>query len=169
MKDPKGFTLTEILVYIALFSLLISAVISFTLWAFRSYAKARAIREVSADAKRTMEMIALSVKTAESVYTPTTNAHQLSLETKQFLPEGETNSYLDFYFCQGHICLKKESEAPIVLTGQETEVSDLSFEVIGFSPPSVKINLFLNFKNPENKPEYEASINLSSTVCLRRY
>lgn len=169
-NKQKSFTLMEILVYVAVLAILVSAVSSYFLWTTRSNAKARAMREVADNARRAMEQMTYEIKEAKSIYTPTTTANQLSLETAKYLPTGETTSYIDFYLCGTQLCLKKESQNPIALTSDRVKVSNIVFsQVVTSNVPSIQINLKIDYKTSATRPEYQASINLQSTVSLRSY
>jgi len=169
--NNKSFTLIEVLVYVAVLAIIISAVSSFFLWAIRSNTKTKVMRETLDNARRAMEIITYEIKEAKSIYTPTTTSSQLSLETTHYLPQGEQTSYIDFYLCENQLCLKKESQDPIALTSDRVEVKNLSFSEIATAPSdsSVQINLEVEYKNPFNLPQYQASVNLTSTIALRSY
>lgn len=165
-KKQKGFTLMEVLVYLAVLAIIIASVSSFLVWAIKSNTKARAMREVLDNARRVMEIMVYETRGASSIYTPTSTSTQLSLQTTRYLPPGDEVGYIDFYLCQETtLCFKKDSENPIALTSDSVEVDNLEFIQIATS--SVQINLGIIFKNPQNRPEYEASIDLSSTVSIR--
>ncbi len=170
-----GFTLIELLAYIGVLVVIISAISSFFLWAVRLNAKIRAIRETSDNAWRTMEIMTYEIKEAKSIYTPTSifdsQLGQLSLEKVKYLPAGEATTFIDFYLCGTQLCLKKESENPIALTSDRVEVKSLTFSQIATTStvPSIQINLKIDYKAPANKPEYQASVNVTSTASLRSY
>ena len=171
-KYKRGFTLMEILIYIAVLAIIVSAVSGFLVWAIKSNTKAMAMREVSDNARRSMEMMSYEIREAKSIYTPTSTSTQLSLETTHYLPSGETLTYIDFYLCGAAtttLCLKKESQDPIALTSDMVEVNNLEFIQIATTTPSIQINLRINFKNPQNRPEYRAEISLTLTTSLRSY
>jgi len=170
----KGFTLIEMLIYIAVLSIIILAVSSFFLWTVRSNTKAKAMRETQDNARRIMEIMTSEIKEAKNIYTPTSifDSHpgQLSLETTKYLPEGETKSYIDFYLCEERLCLKKESQNPITLTSDQVKVSNLVFtQIVSGEIPSIQIDLRIDFKDTTGRPEYQASVNLKSTASLRSY
>ena len=175
IQDSRiGFTLMEILVYIAVLSIVIVAIISFVLWFTHSNTKAKVMRETLDNARRAMEIMSSEVKEAKSVYTPTSifDSHpgQLSLETSKYLPEGEKTSFIDFYLCDNRLCLKKESQDPVALTSDSMEVNKLVFtRILSGESPSIQIDLTIDYKNPTNRPEYQASVNLTSTASLRNY
>ena len=168
-KINQGFTLIEIIVYIAVLSLLVVSVSAFALWAIRSQTKSKAMTEVLNNGRRAMEIMTQEIKEAKGLYAPTITANQLSLETKKYLPTGETNTYLDFYLCGSRLCLKKESQEIIPLTSDNVQISNLVFTQIATSSPSVQIDLTIDYKNPNNRVEYQASVNLKSTAALRSY
>ena len=157
----------EILVYIAVLAIIVLSVSAFLIWATQSNTKAKAIRETSDNARRAMEIMVYEIKEAKSIYTPTSSSTQLSLETTHYLISGEDTSYLDFYLCGAALCLKKESANPFALTSNSVEVNNLEFIQIATS--SIQIKLGINFKNPQNRPEYQASINLTSSASFRSY
>lgn len=171
----KGFTLVEILVYIAVLSIVVLAVSGFFLWIVRSDGKARAVWEVSDNARRVTEILALEIKEAKNIYTPTsvfsTSSGQLSLETEKYLPQGETETYIDFFLCEKRLCLKKEGQGPVALTSEQVEVNNLEFNLIAATStaPSVRINLKIDYKNPAENPEYQASFNTTTTISVRSY
>ena len=174
-KNGAGFTLMEILIYVGVLAIVILTISSFFLWITRSNAKAKAMRETLENAKRAMEIMTSEIREAESIYTPTsvfsTSSGQISLETKKYLPEGEETSYIDFYLCENRLCLKKEGENPIALTSDSVEIKNLEFNLITTTStlPSIQINLKVDYKNPQNRPELIASVILNSTVSLRSY
>lgn len=163
----KGFSLIEILVYMTIFVVVFLAISSFFIWIIKGNIKNKVMREVLDNGRRAMEMMTYEIKEAKGVYSSTTTSNQLSLETKKYLAEGESASYIDFYICDKQICLKKESQGPVAITSDRVEVDNLSFTLIGEKQSSVQINLKISFKNPTNRPEYRASIDLTSTASLR--
>jgi len=172
--SQKSFTLIEILVYIGVLSIIILVLVSFVLWFLHSNTKAKVMREVLDNARRAMEIMTYEIKGAESIYTPTSifDSHpgQLSLETSKYLPEGEETTYIDFYLCDTQLCLKKESQDAVVLTLDNVEVSNIVFTlIVSGEVSSIQIDLKIDYKNPADRPEYRASVNLTSTASLRSY
>lgn len=173
-ENKKGFTLMEVLVYVAVLVIIITAVSSFFLWLIKSNTKAKVMRETLDNARRVMEIMSYEIKEAKSVYTPTSifDSHpgQLSLETIHYLPEGEKTTYINFYLCEDRLCFKKEDLNPIALTSDRVRVANLVFnQIITGETPSIQINLKVDYKGPTNRPEYQASVNLKSTASLRSY
>lgn len=171
----KGFTLTEVLVYIAVLAIIIAAVSSFLLWQISSSAKSRATRETQYNAERALSIMTQEIREARSVYTPTSvfniNPSQLSLETAKYAPAGEAAGYIDFFICGTQLCLKKESQNPVALTSESVEISNLIFRQIATTStiPSIQIELKVDYIATSTRPEYQASFAATSTVSLRSY
>lgn len=159
----------EILVYMGLLSIIILTISLFVHWSIYSHTRAKAMREVSDNGREAMRLMIHEIQEAEGIYTPNTTSAQLSLETKKYLPEGEETTYIDFYVCEKKLCFKKESQDPVALTSDNLEINNLVFTQVGTNPPSVQIELTLNYKNPQDRPEYRVSIDLTSAASLRSY
>lgn len=174
-KKKSGFTLTEVLVYISVSSIIILVIASFFLWTNRSNAKSKALREVLNNSKIAMETMTYEIKHAESVYSPTSvfssSTGQLSLQTPNYAQQNETTSYVDFFICEDRLCLKKENQEAMVLTSEKVKINNLKFFQVntGTSTDSIQISLGINYVAPSDKPEYQASINTTSTISLRHY
>ena len=164
----KGFTLIEIVVYIGVLMFLMAAVFSLLLWFISSAAKTKAMREVSDNSKRAMNAMINEIREAKAVYGPTTASDQLSLETTKYLPDDETSAYIDFFLCDGRLCLKKESQTVSALTSESVEITNLVFtKIVSGGRTSVRVQLGMEYKNPSGRPEYGAEINFVSAASLR--
>ena len=160
----RGFTLMEILIYIAVLAIVFLAVSGFLTWSIKLNAKTRAIREVTDNTRQAMEIMSYEIKSAKSIYGPTSDSNQLSLETKNYLPSGETSTYIDFYLCGealSALCLKKESQDPMAITSDKVKVSNLEFLQISTTTPSIQIQMSINYE--------QTSIAVTSTASLRNY
>ena len=155
----------EILVYISVFAIIFLSVYSFLTWTIKSNDRIRAIREVTDNARRALEVMTYEIREAGGVYTPTSSTTQLSLETSHYLPQGESSTFVDFYLCGNNadvICLKKESQNPTAITSDRVQVSGLEFLQISTTTPAIRIKLKIDYDGL-------ASINSTSTVSLRNY
>lgn len=175
-RRNRGFTLTEVLVYIAVLTVITASASSFFLWISRTNNKARAAREVLNNIRIAMDAMTHEIREGKSIYASTSaflvDNGQLSLETIKYLPVGENTSYIDFYICEERLCLKKENQqTPVALTSDRVEIERLKFSEIATTStvPSIQIELKINYQTPSVKPEDQFSINTTSTVSLRNY
>lgn len=172
-KKGEGFTLIEMLVYVAVLVIVFSAVVYFFLWTTRSQTKAKVIHEVLNNARRAIEIMNSEIKEAKNIYTPSSifDSHpgQLTLQTTKHLPAGENTSYVDFYLCDDRLCLKKESQPPVALTSDKVKVTNLLFNQIASTSPAIQIDLKIEFKDSTGRPERQTAIETTSLSSLRSY
>ena len=167
----RGFTIIEIVVYVAVLGLLVSAIASFFLWASNVSAKNQAMAEVLNNVQRALSTITAEIRKAKTVYTPTTFTAQLSLETRDSLGVGETSGFVDFFLCGEQLCLKRESQPVLAITSDKVVVSYLSFTAINYSSTtaSVQVGLKVDYKGGAGKAERQAVFSATSTAALRPY
>ncbi len=169
--NKKGFTLTELIVYVAVFVILITTVTLFATAFIKATTKSRIKKEVSLGTYSAMKAMVYEIKRANSIYTPTSvfNSHpgQLSLETSQELPEGEQITYIDFYLDgeENHkrLYIKRESRNSQLLISENLKVTNLEFEYLASAS---RIDLTLEYDTPVS--EYQYSYSLSSGGSIRK-
>ena len=163
----RGFTLTELIVYIAIFVILITTVTLFAMAFIKTTTKSRIKKEVTLGTYSAMKVMIYEIKRANSIYTPTSvfDSHpgQLSLETSQELPEGEQATYLDFYLDSDRLYLKRESQNPQLLISKNLKVTNLEFEYLASAS---RIDLTLEYDTSVS--EYQYSYSLSSGGSIRK-
>ncbi|MBI3335115.1 MAG: type II secretion system protein [Candidatus Portnoybacteria bacterium] len=163
----KGFTLVEYLIYIVIFGLLSSTLLFAASRFITLLRQTHLLREMQDDARLVGEEIAQEAQNALSIYTPTsvfnTSPGQVSLETKSYLPTGETTTYVDFYLASKGIYRKREGSSPTRLTSQGIEVT--SFVVRHLTQaqtPALRIEYSLDSKDLPGGP-----IPFTITASLR--
>lgn len=168
-KSGAGFTLVETVVYVAVLSLLLSSIGTFSVWILRVNTKVIAMEEVISNAERVKDSITQEARQAVSLYALTTNSSQLSLETKANLPAGETNTFVDFFLCNQQICKKTESQNPMAITSGSVRVSQFQVTEVASSSSkkSLQIHLVIEYPNPGNRPEATASQDITFSVAIR--
>jgi type II secretory pathway pseudopilin PulG len=174
IKINNGFTLIELIVYVAAVSIVIGAIIIFAIWATRLGTKIKINYAISNNARRAMETMVYEIKKSRSAYTPTsifaTNPGQLSLQQVATTTPGEITTYVDFFKCGDGLCLKKEGAEPQALTSSQVKITNLIFtQILNASTTSIQINLGVKSTLYSSDPRYETSINLISTATLPPY
>lgn len=167
----KGFTLIELIVYVAVFAILMTTITLLAIAFIENTAKNRIKKEVVSGAYSAMNSIIYEIKRANNIYTPTSifnsNVGQLSLETSQGLPPGEEITYLDFYVdSDNKLYIKREGQNPQILISENLKVTNLEFEHLDSTIDSVRINLTVEYDATVS--EYQYSYGLSSSASLRR-
>ncbi|MDO8474156.1 MAG: type II secretion system protein [bacterium] len=166
----KGFTVIEIIAYVAVLGIIGTSFSAVLLWSMKTYTKSQIMQETAWNAQRAMDIMVQEIRESKRVYTPTALTSQLSLATAKYAPTGHMESFIDFFVCQEKLCLKKESQDPVALTLDNVRVTSLSFLRVQSSPAteSVRITLQVEYKNPNNRPELISSVELSSAASVRK-
>lgn len=128
-----GMTLIEVVIYVALFVILMVVVVLFFLNIFRTALSVRAQHAAVQNGVLALQAIELETRHAEYVYTPTSalevDQGQLSLRTPRFAPTDHDVAYVDFYLDNGVVYEKRDDGTnPIALTSGDVDVSTLRFE-----------------------------------------
>lgn len=166
----QGFTLIELLIYLAIFAVLITTISVFSITTIKTIRRGQIRKEVVSAAYSAMKTMLYEIKSASNVYNPTSvfNGHpgQLSLQTTEYLPEGENLTYIDFYLDNNNkLYLKKEGYNPQILISDKLDITNLEFEYLASSSELVKIDLTIIY-NTFN-PEYQYSYSLTSSAGIR--
>ncbi len=167
----KGFTLIELLAGLAIFVVVFGILTTFIVWVYRSNVKFQALSEVATNTQRATQVMLDEIRSSASIYMPTTNASQLSLETPRYQPAGEEFSFIDFFVCGTQLCMKKETDAsPVAITSDKVTVDALSFNIIASAngPSSVQVTLTMSYKSSGSLEE-QAQTSITSSATLRNY
>lgn len=172
-KRQAGFTLVEMLVYIAILTIVLALVVSFMVNLMRFYTRYRVEREISTNIREAMNYMIREIKTSQRIYTPTSlfgsSPGQLSLETGINLPTDETATFIDFYIDNGQLLIKREGQNPLAITSDRINVSNLVFT--NFTNASlgelVQINLTMEYRDISSRLEFLPEQSLTSSASLR--
>lgn len=169
----KGFTLVELIVYVALFVIILILIFQFTLSLIDSTARASAKEEVQVNAAAIIRTFGFETRHAQAVYTPTSDfvgdPGQLSLVTTRNLPPDETETYTDIYLYNGRLCVKREVTGASCRTSEKVEITSLQFTEITQpgGQESVQMLATLRYRSPRSSYYFEEIIQTSAR--LRNY
>lgn len=165
----KGFTIIEVIVYIAVLGVIGTSILAVFVWGIKAYTKSQAMQETTWNAKRAMDAMVQEIREAENIYSPTTVGSQLSLEISKYASSGHATSFVDFFLCEEKLCFKRESHPAVVLTSNNVRVTQLLFQEVRTDParPSMQVTLRVAYKNPNNRPELSSFVELSSVASVR--
>lgn len=171
-KFIKGFSLVEVLVYVAILGMVISITVGFFSDLMQTYSKTNAKSDVTSNISSVMKIISDEIKYANGIYTPTTvlnsNTGQLSLATTFNAPVGHSSTFIDYYLDNGVIYEKREGVSATPLTSNRVFITALKFErFISNGKDTVKVTIDGKINTASTNPEYQANISLTSTISLR--
>ena len=168
MSRPKqtGFTLVEILLYIAIASAFLLTLSSFVILSFRSRAEAQVIAEVEQQGEKLMQTITITARSASSITTPIagTSGSTLILATSS----GSTNP-TTFSLSGGVISITEGVSTAVALNNSQVTVSSLTFTNLSRTgtPGVVRIQFTLSYNGNTSKREYAYSKVFYGTASLR--
>jgi len=169
LSSKSGFTLIEMMVYVGIMAIVVTALVIFTSDSIKVNNKCLMLRVSLDNAERAVEIIAKEIKHARNFYTPTsvfdTSPGQLSLKTIKNLPEGEKETYVDFYIEDEKLYIKREGTISEALTSNEVRVTNLVFRNLG---SSIQIDLTVDYKSFSSRSAYQASTSLTTSATLRQ-
>jgi len=162
----KGFTLIEIMIYTAIVVIILAAVVNFAWNIIYGGVKTSSWQEVQQNTRFAMERITQAVRSASGINSPSmgNSANSLSLQ----MANPDLNPTV-FDVSEDKIRLSQGINGPYELTTDELEVTNLNFTNLSYADTSgtIRIEITIEHKNPGGVIEYEASIDMTSTVSLR--
>lgn len=160
-KNKKGFTLIEIIVYVALMGTVIVSFISFVLAANQLKNKAYVVSEVNANLRIAADLISRKIRAAQSVVSPSVgnSAAALSLD----MPGTDPN--INFFLNQGVIYLEEVGVATTSLTSLDVNIKNLIFDNYGTnnSLSNIHFEIEAEYRNKASN-EFKYENNLETSV-----
>lgn len=162
----KGFTLVELILYIALAAILLLSVFSLFWLVVESRIKNQTMAEVDQQGIQIIQVITQDIRNAESVNYPTVgnSASELSLD----IIDGTKDPTI-FDILNDTLQIKEGTANEIEITSSRIRISDLEFQNSSRNGTSdtIKIKFTLSHANPENKNEYNYSKTFYGSATIR--
>ena len=165
MSKQQGFTLLEIILYIALLAIMLTGVTYFTLDIIYSQVKANAFREVQQNARFALQRMTYEIRKAESI---------ASISDNTLVLNNGSDPQVTLSFTDNKITVQVNGGDIEDLTTEEVEVSgsftDMSYTYSGAVIPmseNVKIEMDISHYNPANLPDWQVAEHYETTVELK--
>jgi prepilin-type N-terminal cleavage/methylation domain-containing protein len=166
-KSESGFTLLEVIVYLALFAIVSSGVVLLTLNAYYSRAKAVSIDEVSQNSRLVMGQIAQAIRNASSITSPATSTTSTLIRLQ--MPNSTRNpTYFDL--SSGAVVTKVGSNATSTLTSHKVKVNDFFFHNISYAktPGAARLQMTIQYASSTLGREYQYERTYYATETIRK-
>lgn len=157
----RGFTLIEFIVYVAIIGVM-SAIMTGFLWnMILGNVKETSYQEVQQNARFALAKITQETKKATGIISPVAGASSTSLSLS--MAAGTTT----FNVAEQKLRITQDASSSD-LTSEQVIVSNLQFTNLSYpdTPGTIRIEMTIDHVNPDNRVEYEASIDLKSTISL---
>lgn len=162
----KGYSLVELLLYIAIASITISSISAYIFIVYSSKIKTETIEEVEQNGTRIMQILTQTIRNASDINSPSlgNTSSSLSLNTSTV-----SKNPTVFDLNNSVVRITEGTGAPINLTSNRVRATNLSFANVSrnATPGAIRITLTLKHINPDNKNEYNYSQTFYNTATVR--
>lgn len=175
-KSGAGFTLIEVLVYLAIVSGVLIMASTFAWNVIGGKAKSQSVQEVEANGRLIMERLVKEIRQASDINASSSFNTNLVLNSNLKLSLVMKDASLnptEFFVVNSTLMINQgPGPSPIkyALSSNQVKISDLTFQnlsTVNAKTKNIKINLIIDHFNPDNRPEYTATVSLETTVELR--
>ena len=170
IKNKKGFTLIETIIYVGIIGLILSGFISFSVVIADSRNKNYVTQEVQANFRSAFDLITKKIKEADSINVGASTFNSdpgvLSLAMDD---AGENPTIINLSQDDGVLQIKEGSSEPVAIVSDEIRVTNLVFTNLSTASPreNVRIELTLEFNNQASDVEFNYSESFQTAVSLR--
>lgn len=166
VRNEEGFTLIELLLYVSLSAGILLVVSGFIFFMLQARVKHQTMTEVNEQGRQAMELIAQSVRNAESINSPSKGGTGVSLSLDVDDPIEDP---LIFDSSGGALRIQRGASPILPITNSNVVVSNLTFQNVskGQTPGTVRIEFTITYDNPSNRNEFAHTQTFAGTASLR--
>lgn len=164
----KGFTLVEMVLYVALCSILLLSLSTFLSFLLQSRVKSQSIAEVNQQGFQMMQFMTQAIRNGKTVTSPLDASTSTTLSVTTAVP---LLSPVVFSASGTSLMIQEGSGKQIKLTNSRVAVSSLVFQNISTATnteKTVKISFVLSYTSSSTKQEYVYSKLFQSSATLRK-
>ncbi len=167
ISSQKGFTLVELLLYVAIAGIILLTISLFLQTLLESRVKNQTIAEVEQQGLQAMQLITQTLRNAAVINSPSTGTGTTTLSVNTYT--GANNPTV-FDVSGGVLRVKEGAAAAIPLTNSRVTVSTLSFQNFSRSGTAgtIRIQFTLSYVNPSGRNEYSYSQIFYASASLRQ-
>jgi Tfp pilus assembly protein PilW len=161
-----GYTLIELLLYVAIVGVLLTSVVGFFGLVASSRVKNQTISEVNDQGAYAMDYIAQTVRNATSISSPVAGVSDSQLTV--VVPTGSLSPTV-FSLSGATLQVKEGAAAAVALTGSKIQVTSLTVKNLTRSGTSgiVQISMTLSLINTSGRNEYDYQRTFTTSVAVR--
>lgn len=164
----SGFTLIELIIYIAIVGAVVTALILFSLSQMQARSKQYALGEVQANGRVAMETMGERIRRAEGINVGGSTLGSSPGVLSLVMADAAVNPTV-FRVESGQLVMEEGVSPAVSLTTGLVEIRSLVFRELsgGGARGNVGIELIVGYVNPSNDVYYEAEQHLETSVSLR--
>ncbi len=167
INRQKGFTLVELLLYVAISSVILLVISLFLSTLLESRVKNQTIAEVEQQGVQIMQIITQTLRNSATINSPTIGASGASLSVDTYT--GANNPTI-FDLSGGAIRIKEGVGAVVTLNNARVTASALNFQNLSraSTPGTIRISFILTQVNPSARNEYNFTKTFIGSATLRQ-
>ena len=170
-KYKNGFTLIELIIYVAIISIIATAFITFSISIIDSKGKTDVIQEVNANVRSALDIVTRHVRSASGL-----NVASSTFDTDPGILTINTNSsstdptVIELNQDDGTLQLTQGASSPVSVTSNVIKVTNLMFTNLtaSSSRENIRIQMTLEYSGPTDDPVYQYSRSLQTAVSIRK-
>ncbi|MEK7625415.1 MAG: type II secretion system protein [Patescibacteria group bacterium] len=167
--SKNGFTLIEMLIYIAIIGGILASFVSFSLSISNSRNKTYVVQEVQANTREALSIITQKIRSASGVNI--TNSRFDVDPGYLYLTNASTTlnpTIIRLNHDNGVVEIKEGANASTTIMADEVRVINFIFaNLTGGSRENIGINMTVEYGNPSNDPNFAYSQSLQTSVSVR--
>ncbi len=162
----QGFTLIEMLLYMAILSVILLALSSFAFMSFQSRIKNQTIAEVEQQGNQIMDIILQTARNSATINSPSVQASGTSLSLNTY---NVATTPTVFSLVGNNIQIVEGSGSAVNLTSGRVAASAVTFSNLSESgaPGTVRVQFTLSYINNAGTNEYDFTKTFYGTASLR--
>ena len=164
-ENGGGFTLIEFVIYISIVGTILVLMTGFLWNIIFGNIKETAYQEVQQNGRFVLTKIIQEIKKATGINNPLPGSSSNTLS----LAMADTNlNPTIFEVTGGKLRIIQGSQGPYELSSDQVVVSSLQFTNLSYenTPGTIRIEITIEHLNPSGRNEYQASLDLKSTISL---
>ncbi len=167
----EGFTLIEMLLYVAIVALAVGSFVAFSIAVVNSRNKNYVAQEVQANARNALDIISQKIRTATGVNVASSSfGLDPGVLSLAMTDSAQNPAIIDLDQNDGVLRVKEGLSSPVAITSDEVRVVNLVFT--NLTPVGgrehIKIDLTISFPNPSGDVEFNYSQSLQTSVSVRQ-
>ena len=164
----KGFTLVEMILYVAICSLFLLTLSTFLSYLLQARVRSQAIAEVNQQGTQVMYMMTETIRNGRTINTPSIGATSTTLSVTTGVPLLDPTV---FSVGTGTVYITEGSRAAVALTNSRVIVSNFVLSNISSASSTdriVRISFTLDYKTQSSKTEYSLTKGFTGSATLRQ-
>lgn len=167
---PRGFTLIETIIYMAIIGLVVSSFVGFSVTVSRARNKSYASEEVQANARMALDLISQRIRAASSVNTGTSTFNSDPGVLSLAMADAAKNpTIIDLTADDGVLRITEGVNSPVSVTSGRVRVTNLVFTNLTGSGAreNIRVQMTVGYASTAGDTEFSFSKSFQTTVSVR--